>query len=974
MSGELSRLRFPGEWRRYQELAFAAFDGDRAVGRHRTHLVAPPGSGKTVIGIELVRRLGRPALVLVPSQAVQAQWVAAIGRCGGADLVATEVDGAQRPVTVLTYQALCRLEDPGAALREVAERRWAAERAATTGEAVTAVEAAAATWTGEARRRRSAQVGRIVAALKREVARGEHPQLTLAGLLDAGARDRVAGLRAAGTGAVVLDECHHLASLWGYVVRAVLAELLLDGDVHTIGLTATPPDELSATEDELYAALLGPVDFSVPTPAVVRDGFLAPYQELAWLCEPLASERRWLAEHDVRFAELVTALHDDGGGGGEGPLPFPEWVVRRMRHRGGADGQAEVPWPTFQRRRPALARAGVRFLLSAGLAAPPGAPRGEAYREPPDLDDWLALLEDYVLHALAADASPAAAARYDAIAAALRDLGFSLTRTGIRRGRSEVDRLLTASAAKPLALVELLDCEIEARGDGLRACVLCDAERAERRAAGALDGVLDPAAGTAARAVLALADDVRTAPLHPLLVSGRALRCVPADHAHLAAALGLRDAVAGEPDPDGLVELRPAEAAGWTPRTWVARATAALDAGATNVVVGTRALLGEGWDAPCVNVLVDLTVATTGVSVRQMRGRSLRLDPAAPEKIASNWDVVCLAPDLVRGGADYGRFVRKHLHLLAPAEDGVIEAGPSHVHPELGPFAPPPLEDLPAIDRAMRARAADHEGARRRWAVGTPYEGVERSTITVRPVRPVRETAPRGPDAMPDRPVRLPLDQRVPFTVAATALAGAAASAVLLAPVGLVLAAAAPAALGWAAVRLRRAAALAPPLPPLGAVARAVVDAYLELGELPADVAASLVVEPRTSGYLRCRLRRGTPEQAQLLATAVEQLLDVVDAPRYLVSRPIRIPGRGPVAMLACSLRRRDPLDVRWHAVPDDLARHRDRAQAFHRAWRAHVGPSELRFAQRSEEARALAALASGSTSGYDVSVRQVWS
>ena len=66
---------------------------------------------------------------------------------------------------------------------------------------------------------------------------------------------------------IVLDECHHLASLWGYVVRAVVEEL---GDVHVIGLTATPPDELTKEEAELYESLLGPVDFTVPTPAVVR--------------------------------------------------------------------------------------------------------------------------------------------------------------------------------------------------------------------------------------------------------------------------------------------------------------------------------------------------------------------------------------------------------------------------------------------------------------------------------------------------------------------------------------------------------------------------------------------------------------------------------------------------------------------------------------------------------------------------------
>ena len=119
-----------------------------------------------------------------------------------------------------------------------------------------------------------------------------------------------------------------------------------------------------------------------------------------------------------------------------------------------------------------------------------------------------------------------------------------------------------------------------------------------------------------------------------------------------------------------------------------------------------------------------------------MRGRTLRLDPADPEKLASNWDVVCVAPDLVRGTADYERFVRKHLHLFAPAEDGEIEAGPSHVHPEMGPFAPPPVEHFAAFNAAQLARASDRAAARELWQVGTPYRGVELPTLLVRPSRP----------------------------------------------------------------------------------------------------------------------------------------------------------------------------------------------------------------------------------------------
>src|SRR6266545_1598583 len=325
--GLLPPLAFQGRWRRYQELALEAFERDRQAGRRSTHVLAPPGSGKTVLGMEIVHRAHA---------------------LGG--------------------------------LRAEVERD-------------------AATWRGAAANRRSREIARIKATIKREIARGAHKGVELADLLEPAAHRRVETLRQLGVGTLVLDECHHLASLWGYVVRTVAALL---GDVHLVGLTATPPDELTQEEAELYHGLLGPVDFTIPTPAVVREGFLAPYQELAWLTEPLASEAEWLAEHDLRFRQLVTDLHQQDIGGS---LSFAEWVVTRLRARRTGEGEPELSWASFQRRHPALARAGLRFLGSAGLLLPEGAPRGEGYREPPTLDDWLVLLEDYALRCLAPDPS-----------------------------------------------------------------------------------------------------------------------------------------------------------------------------------------------------------------------------------------------------------------------------------------------------------------------------------------------------------------------------------------------------------------------------------------------------------------------------------------------------------------------------------------------------------------------------------------
>jgi superfamily II DNA or RNA helicase len=964
---EIGALAFGGTWRRYQALALDAFEDDRRHRRRRTHIVAPPGSGKTLLGMEIVRRLGTRALVLVPNTAVQEQWVRAAGRFGAPPGLAAADPSA--PIACLTYQALCQLDDPAAALGNLAERRWAAERARATGTTAQDAEQAALAWTGEAAARRKRELARITASLKREIARAGHGNVQLGQLLSAGARQRIQALRDGAVRTVVLDECHHLASLWGYIVREAIAEL---GDVHLVALTATPPDALTEQAAELYGSLLGPVDYTVPTPALVRERALAPYQELAWLTRPLDAEAGWLTEHDLRFTELITTLHDDPG---DGVVSMPAWVVSRMRDRSrGAGEEAAVSWTGFQRRHPALARAGARFLASGGLELPPGVPRGEGYREPPDLDDWLVLLEDYALHCLAADPFELASGRYAAIGAGLRALGFSLTRQGIRRGASDVDRLLMNSGAKSAALVDVVGCEFDARGDRLRALVLADAELASVPAP-SLAGVLRPEAGSAPEAVRALAADARTAPLRPLLVSGRGLRCAEHDADALLAALtdaarGRAGELRAQPAGGGLVRLA-AAGAGWQPRLWVELATRVFTAGATRLLVGTRALLGEGWDAPCVNCLVDLSSAATAMSVVQSRGRALRLDPDDPDKIASNWDIVCVAPELARGTADYERFVRKHLHLFAPSEDGAIEAGPSHVHPALGPFAPPPAGTFDEINREMTRRAAGHEQARERWGIGQPYAGAEQETLVVLPRRPARADRSPRPAEQPPRyriPRKAPVGAAAAVTVVTLAAAAVTRDAAVL--TGLALP---PAAFGWTDLRLTRAQRGLDDALPLDLVAHAICDAYRALGELGDQAAGSLAIEPRASGYLRCYLPKATGQESERFTRALDGALAPAAFPRYLISRLVPEPDRGTLRPMRRLIARQPPFGRRWVAVPDDLGRTRQRAEAYAQAWRRWLGPADLLFTQRSETGREAAADASAQRSDYQTSSRKIW-
>ena len=86
-------LQFKGTWRVYQARVL-----DRAehyVRDGKIHIVAAPGSGKTTLGIELIRRLQGTALVLVPTITIREQWIARIKEAFLCDGVNAEADLSQ---------------------------------------------------------------------------------------------------------------------------------------------------------------------------------------------------------------------------------------------------------------------------------------------------------------------------------------------------------------------------------------------------------------------------------------------------------------------------------------------------------------------------------------------------------------------------------------------------------------------------------------------------------------------------------------------------------------------------------------------------------------------------------------------------------------------------------------------------------------------------------------------------------------
>ncbi len=104
----LDLMHFSGEWRDYQARVLREMDDH--LDDDRLHVVAAPGAGKTVLGLEIVRKLARPALIFAPSLAIRDQWRERLvplfmHELPDASQVSRDLSNPQK-LTLSTYQSL----------------------------------------------------------------------------------------------------------------------------------------------------------------------------------------------------------------------------------------------------------------------------------------------------------------------------------------------------------------------------------------------------------------------------------------------------------------------------------------------------------------------------------------------------------------------------------------------------------------------------------------------------------------------------------------------------------------------------------------------------------------------------------------------------------------------------------------------------------------------------------------------------
>ena len=568
-------LSFKGEWRAYQKRILEKSDSIMADGH--IHLVAAPGSGKTTLGIEFIRRNSKPALILVPTVTIRQQWVdrireAFLDDASLADEMISQNLKQPKTITVATYQALHS--------------------------AINRLEGDAEVEDTD------------------DVVENEH--------FDFKDVDIIALFKNASLGTLCLDECHHLRNEWWKSLETFRKSF---ADINVISLTATPPYEGEPALWERYVAMCGEIDEEITVPELVKEGSLCPHQDYVYFSFPTKEEEKQLDQFSTQKRAFLKNLSSDS--------MFCE-AVRTSRALDGTIAEDELL------NEPKYLSATLIFLRHKGIEFPKQFQQLLGASRLPMFDlAWFEIL----LQGMLFDVPH----WYDLSEEDLKELKSELKSLGLIDRKQvqlcrnkKIDQLLNQSLGKLNAVRDIFKAEHETLGSELRQLILTDFIRKDFEAQ-----LGNPEVQYSQLGVLpyfeVLRRELEEQQLDvPVAVLTGSLVIIPTVvKSRLEAVFGadkITFQTVGQLDEKDYVKVRLVG----SQHDLVSAVTQLFQEGQIHVVIGTKSLLGEGWDAPCVNSLILASFVGSFMLSNQMRGRAIRIWPENPEKTSSVWHLVSI--------------------------------------------------------------------------------------------------------------------------------------------------------------------------------------------------------------------------------------------------------------------------------------------------------------------------------------------
>lgn len=861
-------ITFKYKWRNYQQRVLSELDSYLDDGA--LHVVAPPGSGKTVLGLEVMLRLNKPALIIAPTIAVRNQWV---DRFCELFLLNNQVPDwisydIRRPafVTVTTYQGL------HAACNDLKER-----------------------CSGDAK------LAEIVGLLKKQQVQ-----------------------------TVIADEAHHLKNEWWNTLTKLKTAL----SPTIVGLTATPPYDVSAAEWDRYIELNGPVDAEITVPELVREGDLCPHQDYIYYSRLSPEEYKVICEYRENIDRLFTGIQKDEEliraleslPAWLNPKKHTEWIYSNM-----------------------LAYSSLLIFFHAlGRKIPEShySVLDDKKPEFPPFDyGWAETLLDFYLNK-GRDLFPDHAQHQEQLKNKLIYHGATDRNQISFCYNSKVTKTLSTSLEKLNSIRDIVGFEYKQMGKDLRLVVLTDYIRKEFLAGtpendmklskfgvmpvfeklrrenkqGMLLGVLTGAIVILPQSAL---------PEFERLAGNRGVEkisCSPLPYDPAYIQIMLTDGIKNE-----VVKI----------------VTDLFQQGDVEVLVGTKSLLGEGWDAPALNSLILASFVGSFVLSNQMRGRAIRVQKGNGQKTGNIWHLVSVDTTTLDGGDDVDMLKRRFRSFsgISYREDGGIENGLDRLH------IPVDITNREVIDQLNAETfrlAARRDELKQRWQTA-----LEQGTRLVEEIRMPPDTVYQRTKKQKEVYLRRTIaslfadlffgimsfagDTIVDFFRSARGLSSSDDIKLWLLLVGIT----GLLYFGW---QTQHAIGMYVRYRDISKDIRRIGEALLRSlhqEKIIKTPLSELSVEAfnGTTG-VHCRLEGGSRYEQSVFTDTLYEIVSPVDNPRYLMLRKSKFLFFYP--------------QVDYHAVPEVLGRKKEPAFTFFCLWKRYVGKCELVYTRIAEGRRVL--------------------
>ena len=517
--------------------------------------------------------------------------------------------------------------------------------------------------------------------------------------------DLLASLRAQKVATLCLDECHHLRNEWWKSLEAFRKQY---GQLQVISLTATPPYDSEPELWERYIRMCGEIDQEITVPELVKEDTLCPHQDFVYMCSPTAEEAERLKRFEETKWNYIHHLIVEPD--------FQTFVAGSKVLKGDISSDVLLEDPKYL-------SAILIYMYSQGLTIPDSLENLLGAKRLPQVNSyWLELLLQSVLYQTS-DWYEDPDGYRKKLEAELKARGLVEKRQVYLVKSKASDQLLTQSLGKLSAIADIFLTEYESLGQELRQLVLADYIRKDFATY-----LGDNQATISQLGVLPYFESIRRKaqeheiPVSLAVLSGSVV-ILPTNAAaelkELLPQVHLSFSSIGQLDQEDYVQVGfPSTAKGI-----VGAVTELFQRGRIQVLVGTKSLLGEGWDAPCVNSLILGSFVGSFMLSNQMRGRAIRIWQGHPEKTSNIWHLVAIQPEplitlsgeepTLDSNQDLLTLSRRMEHFLGLAyNQESIETGLDRLE-----FPKPPYKkkQISEYNERVKSLSKDRAGLRQKW-------------------------------------------------------------------------------------------------------------------------------------------------------------------------------------------------------------------------------------------------------------------